>query len=238
MFAAGLALACSTPVATRLSADEADAATATLARAGIAADRRPLGDGSHSILVGVGDVERAHDALGKPGGVARSPTAAQLFEPRSVVPSRLSEQARLALGTAGDLERTLSALPGVLRARVHLALTERSPLAEPSGLPRPRASVLIVHEPNARPPDLEAVRALVAGAVPGLDASTVGVVIEIDSEVQPGQPLVRLGPLTVTHGARDVLRWVLGGFIGLQLGLLALVLVLWRKLRSTEANST
>src|SRR5690606_39535045 len=61
----------------------------------------------------------------------------------SIVPSRLAEHARWSLGVAGELERSLRAVDGVLTARVHLAVPPRDSLAPEAAPERPSAAVLV-----------------------------------------------------------------------------------------------
>src|SRR6266540_2255324 len=90
-----------------------------------------------------------------------------------------ANQVLVALDEGGVLARSVEAIDAVVEARVHLALPPQDPLrTEPA--PPPRAAVLVKVRPGARArldPLAPGIQALVAGAVAGLDAAAVAVVI-------------------------------------------------------------
>ena len=122
------------------------------------------------------------------------------FEKNGLIPSATAERARLMAGLGAALARTLEAVDGVLRARVHVMLPDTangtlSPTKEP---PAPTAPVLIVHtaapldsatpsQPPAnvaattvvRPITADDVKRLVAAAVEGLELDAVTVVYSL-----------------------------------------------------------
>src|SRR5690606_27921223 len=89
------------------------------------------------------------------------------------------------------------------------------------------------------PPDAEALRALVAGAVQGMDPAQVAI-LQLPSEATGASPtpLVALGPITVTEGSAWALKAILAGSLALHV-LLALVLlaVLRRTRRPRRAKA-
>ena len=100
----------------------------------------------------------------------------QVFKKEGFVSSPLEERARLIYGLSQELSRTISAIDGVVIARVHLAVPEADPLAdepEPSS-----ASVFIKHRSGI---DLSAqsgqIKALVVNSVEGLTYDNVTVAL-------------------------------------------------------------
>src|SRR5579859_139824 len=111
-------------------------------------------------------------------------------------------------------ERTLSAIEGVLGARVHLSLPDPDPLREG---PRPKAtaSVLLKHRGTTPPIDAHEVKRLVAGAAPGLLPDDVAVVM-VPRPAPSGsgdRSLSRLGPISATRGSVGLLRIIAAGVL-------------------------
>ena len=167
--------ACRQPVVTHRAEVEANAALEALAGAGIDAHKVDAGRDGFDVTVPAGSLERALAIL-HAAGLPRPEGAgfATLFADPGLVPTGVEERARYQRALAGELAHTLEALDGVREARVHLALPV--PATGPGRAPAPpapaKASVLLSARPGTgaglrgREP---AVRALVAGAVVGLD---------------------------------------------------------------------
>ncbi len=137
-----------------------------------------------------------------------APGFAAVFAKGSVVPTPAEDRARLLQALSGELSRSVEALDGVVEARVHVALPPDDPLR---GTATPaRGSVLVKVRAGARPAvetQAGGIRALVAGAVPGLEAAQVAVVISESPAVPraaphraPLRPLF-LGVATAAAGA-------------------------------------
>lgn len=149
---------------------------------------------------------------------ARSLTRELVNQP-GLVESPTAERARQLEGVEGDLEQALESLDGVASAAVELAV----PLtAARAGQPQPpaRAAVLLRVQPDVQKHMVEqrdALRGLVAGAVEGLRAEDVTLVIDAAQ--------VRSPTLVQTVGPPKALVWALlvamlafaGGFIFLLL---------------------
>jgi type III secretion protein J len=117
-----------------------------------------------------------------------APGLGEVFGKPGMVPTPMEERARYLHALSGELARSVEAIHGVAEARVHLALAPDDPLRT-AAAPPPRAAVLVKVRPGLRgrvDPMVDGIRALVAGAVAGLDAATVSVVL---SEAAPA-PLV------------------------------------------------
>ncbi len=243
---AAIALAgCSSSVLHGIDERAANEATAALERAGIGAEKLPEETAAaagttatFTVRVATGDANRAIDllhALGLPRERRRG--FAETYGQPSLIPTPSEERARYLNATAGEIEKTLETMDGVLGARVHLVLEEADPLAL-EGRPREpaRAAVLIRARPGAPGIAEGDVQRLVAGSVAGLDAESVAVVVTAatDPPQAAGAALAPLGPLRITTGTRPVLIGLLSGALAL-LGLMAgLLLVLARRLAALE----
>jgi type III secretion protein J len=108
-----------------------------------------------------------------------APGLGEVFGKPGLVPTPMEERARYLHALSGELARSVEAIDGVAEARVHLALAPEDPLRAQAA-PPPRAAVLVKVRPGLRArvePMTDGIRALVAGAVAGLEAATVSVVV-------------------------------------------------------------
>jgi type III secretion protein J len=229
------------PVATNLDEPDANRVLAALERNGVAADKNadPDEEGRFSIEVGRGDATFAISVMTREElPPRRSPGLLDAIGKNSLVPGRGDEQAKLTVGIAGELERTLIALDGVIDARVHLALPRRDPLEALTNELAPTAAVLLKYRSQAPPLSADEIRQLVSGAVPGLAPANVTVVSKaIEGEVnRKGTELVLLGPLTTTRSSLPYLRWMIGAVALLNACMVALLIALWLRMRSVTAK--
>ena len=240
----GAMAACSTNILHGIDERAANEATAALERAGIGAEKLPDegassgSSASYTIRVAHGDGTRAVDllaALGLPRDKRRG--FAETYGQPSLIPTPSEERARYLDATAGEIERTLETVDGVVSARVHLVLEETDPLAvDAKPKSAARAAVLLKARPGAAPIAAADVQKLVAGSVAGLDATAVSVVVT--SAADPGEvtaaALAPLGPLRLSPGTRPLLVGAVVAVL-LVLALLAtLLLVTARRLAALE----
>jgi len=161
-----------------------------LDEAGIHAEkeRDEGGEGTWRVEVDAADAGRAHRILAERElPRSRPPGFGEVFGKGSMVPTPTEERALYLHALSGELARSVEAIDGVIEARVHLALPSQDPLrAEPA--PPGRAAVLLKARAGTRP-RLEAlapgIQSLVAGAVAGLEAAAVSVVV---AEAAPPAP--------------------------------------------------
>jgi type III secretion system YscJ/HrcJ family lipoprotein len=236
---AAVAVACSVPISAGLDEAGASQVVVALEKGGIAAEKQrdPERENAYRVLVARDDAASALTVLAQEGLPPHdAPGVLDALGRGSLVPSRLSEQAKLIAGTSGELERTLRGVDGVVSVRVHLAVPPRDPLSLTGGAPEASASVLLRHRGAAPPLALLEVQRLVAGAVPGLAPAQVSVVMT------PAPPrthlaereLARFGPLTVTKSSMTPLRLVLGVAVLVNAVLLGCLAVLWTRSRRLE----
>jgi type III secretion protein J len=174
---------------------------------GISADKTPEDSqsGGYKITVARGDAARdfslleAHDLprRGQKG-------LAETFSAGGLLPSAVEERARLGAALSAELEHTLEGLPGVSSARVHLALPESDPLLGEGAHPRPTASVLLKTTQPLPVADAE-LKKLISGAVNGLQAADVSVVVASVPASPPAVAFEQVGPVRVAHESRATL---------------------------------
>ena len=233
------ALACSVPIAADLEEGHANRVVVALEENGVAASKEgdPVNEGRWQVSVAKDDASAAVAVLQRENlPPPQSPTLLGALGEGSLVPSRTAEHAKLVAGTAGELERSLRAIEGVLSARVHLAVPVKTALAGEVKDPDPTASVLIAYRganPPLAPPD---VQRLVAGAVPGLAGEKVNVVMTpLPAPPKPAdRELARLGPITVTRASMLPLRLVVGIAALLNVLLIGLLFALWTRMRRAQ----
>ena len=104
-------------------------------------------------------------ALGLPHDKRRG--FAETYGQPSLIPTPSEERARYLDATAGEIERTLETVDGVVSARVHLVLEEADPLAvDAKPKSAARAAVLLKARPGARPSPRPTCRSWSPGAWP------------------------------------------------------------------------
>ena len=229
---------CSVPVAANLEEADANQAVTMLEQSSLSAtkERDPEHEGRYRVTVLNADAANAIGLLARENLPPRSsPGVLEALGQGGVIPSRLAEQARWTTGVAGDLERSLRSLDGVLSARVHLAIPVKESLDVETEPQKPSASVLIRHR-NVTPPIAAGeVQRLVAGAVTGLLPEQVNVVMTPSPAAHgAAADAVHLGPLSVSRGAGAVLRASAALVVLLNLVLLAGIFYLWTRLRRSE----
>jgi type III secretion protein J len=235
--------ACSTNILHGIDERAANDATRALERAGIGAEKVAEDTGGVSggarftLKVPRGDGARALDLL-RALGLPREPRHgfSETYGQPSLIPTASEERARYAGALAGEIERTLEGVDGVVSARVHLVREEADPLAV-DAKPRAaaRAAVLLATRPGPKPLEREDVQRLVAGSVSGLDATAVAVVVTAAPELSvDGPALEAVGPLRVTPGSRGLLVGALSAGLALLALLTALLLVTARRLAALE----
>lgn len=238
----GLGLAaCNAAVAAGLDEGDANRIVVALDKAGVDGSKEvdPQVEGKFRVLVARDDVATALGAMRaeelprpRPAGVLDA------MDKGALVPSQAAEHARLVVGTAGDIERTLLAIDGVLAARVLLSLPEHDPLRDaPPG--KATASVFFEFRGSAPPLAEGAIQRLVAGGVAGLAPADVAVV----AISRPAQPratkaeLAHVGPIAVARGSQRALQGVLAGLVASALLLAAIILALALRLARLRAEA-
>jgi len=231
---------CSVPVAGALDETQANRIVVALDRAGVAAEKEsdPAAEGRFRVSVERDEAPRAIAALREEELPAPAPPGLlDAMGKGALIPSQLTEHAQYVSGLAGELERTLTTLEGVLTARVHLSLPDADPLRE---APRTKATAAVLLKYRGATPPIDAleVKRLIAGAAPGISPDDVAVVM-VSRPAPSGaadRGLAKLGPITTTHSSMRLLRAATGVVLAIAVALVATVLALWSRLRRLRAG--
>jgi type III secretion protein J len=232
----GLVCGCSVPIAGSLEDSEANRVVVALERARVSASKEldPTAEGKWRVEVERDDVPQALAVL-RDEELPRAPPPGLLdaLGKGALVPSEAAEHAQLIAGIAGELERSLQGVDGVLSARVHLSVpsVNPSPLREIVA-PHGSASVLLAHRGPTPPLSAESVQRLVAGGVVGLLPSDVAVVM-IARPAPPmttGTELGHVGPIAVARASMRKLQAALVVLLAIVATLAAALLALYARL--------
>jgi type III secretion protein J len=235
---------CNVPVASALDESDANRIVMALDRASVDATKEtdPTVEGKFRVTVARDDTPRAltlmrDEALPRP----RSQGLLDAMDKGALVPGQATEHAQLVVGLAGELERSLEGVDGVLSARVHLNVPAPDPLRD-GPLPKATASVLVEHRGSTPPIPSDAVQRLVAGGVAGLAPADVSVVlvsrpaVAVTAESQ----LVHVGPIAVARASALLLKVAMVVLVGLLMAFGASTLVFfgrWRRATQEAADA-
>jgi type III secretion system YscJ/HrcJ family lipoprotein len=235
------AVGCSVPIAGPLDDTEADRIVVALDRSSVDATKEPdpTVEGRWRILVGREEVPRAL-AIMREEELPRAvpPSLLDAIGKGSLVPSEAAEHAQLVAGLAGELERSLQGIEGVIRVRVHLNVPAPNTLRD-TILAHGSAAVLLEHRGSTPPLSAESVQRLVAGAVSGLVPSEVAVVMvsrPAPAGAAASAAVGHLGPIVVARASLRPLQAALVGLVALVALLAAATAVLRARLSRAQAE--
>jgi flagellar M-ring protein FliF len=159
------------PIYTGLSVQDVSRITAALAEAGITFD---VNEQRSAVMVPFGQTARARSLLAQKGLPNSSRAGYELFDQMgSIGLTSFMQEVTRVRALEGEIARTIQALDGVAAARVHLVL------ADPGSFRRerrdPSASVLLRLDERWQNSAAQAVRHIVAAAVPGMKIEQVNV---------------------------------------------------------------
>jgi type III secretory pathway lipoprotein EscJ len=142
----------------------------------------------------------------------------------------------VAAGIAGDLERSLESIDGVLSAHVHLSIPGPALLRDATG-PRPSAGVLLEHRGATPPLSADSVQRLVAGGVSGLLATDVAVIMVARPTLaaSASSDLAHVGPIAVARTSMRRLQAALVLLVAVVALLATATLVLYSQLNRARA---
>jgi type III secretion protein J len=235
---------CAVPVAAGLDDAEANRVVVALEQASVDAEKEPDPgvEGKWRVLAARDDVAQALGILqGEELPRHATPGVLDAVGKGSLVPSEAAERAQLVAGIAGDLQRSLEGVDGVLSARVHLSLPDPGSLRATGELVTTRgsASVLVEHRGATPPLSADSVQRLVAGAVAGLLPTDV-VVVMIPRPAPPGSAagLAHVGPIAVARASMRHLQAALVSLVALVALLAGATLVLYTRLQRALASAS
>jgi type III secretion protein J len=160
-----------------LSETEANEVMAALIEAGLSAEKLPGKEGTVSLSIEKSQFSRAISILNAEGlPHEKYAKMGDVFRKEGMISSPLEERARYLWALSQELSATISQIDGVIKARVHVVLPERSNGAEPA-LPS-SAAVFVKHKPGFVYDDvIPQVKRLVSNSIPGLSQEKVTVIV-------------------------------------------------------------
>ncbi|MCG8650826.1 MAG: type III secretion inner membrane ring lipoprotein SctJ [Pirellulales bacterium] len=160
---------------TNIGEKEANEMMAILQEHDIQCDKQSGDDGSWSVTVGPDSFAEAVEILSELGRPREKfVTMQDLFPQKGLVSSPAEQKIRLTYGREQALAKTISELPTVVSARVHLVLPDITALGKP--LQPSSASVVVIHYPNTETENLTLlVKEIVIGGVPELKMDAISV---------------------------------------------------------------
>lgn len=208
-----------------LSERQANEMIAVLRTANIDADK-DVKEGQYSISTASGDFANAIRTLSSQGYPRETyDTMGKVFKREGFVSSPLEERARLLHAMSQEISNTLTNIDGVITARVHLNIPEKSPLAD-KPLPA-SAAVFIKFRPDR---DLSGqvtkIKALVVNSIEGLAYDNVTVAL-FPAEAMPAEAPKPQAMSGITHapGGTPLLAGAAAGILALGGG----GLLMWRR---------
>lgn len=235
-----LATGCAVPVAAALDEPDANRVIVALDGSGIDASKEvdPTTEGKFRVMVARDDVGRALATM-REEELPRAKSKGILDADKGqLVPSQQAEHAQIVAGLAGELEKSLGSIEGVLSARVHLAVPVREPLRD-GPQAKATASVLLEHRGSTPPIAPESIQRLVAGGAPGVLAADVAVIFVARPARAPGgrTDLAHVGPITVARGSMTMLKVAFVGLVAVVLALAGATLALWLKIAKLRRDA-
>lgn len=160
-----------------LSETEANEVMAALIEAGLSAEKLPGKEGTVSLSIEKSQFSRAISLLNAEGlPHEKYAKMGDVFRKEGMISSPLEERARYLWALSQELSATISQIDGVVKARVHVVLPERSSGAEPA-LPS-SAAVFIKHKPGFIYDDvIPQIKKLVSNSISGLSQEKVTVIV-------------------------------------------------------------
>ncbi len=227
-----LGVSCRTQLYRELTEEDANRVLEELARERIPARKISTDTrrGTWGVEVPDGAATRALSILGSRDVVRpRREGLSSLARGGSILPSPEEQRVRYYVALSAELERTLEALAGVQRARVHLALPgSADPFPSGAKLVPTRASVMLKVREREFDLQAEEIQSLVAGALVDMPRAEVAVVIQpVTPSPAPDLEWTELGPVLVSS------RWAWALVLAFWLPLIAAVVlaVLWVRSR-------
>lgn len=213
--------ACSSSVQlfTNLSEREANEVYSVLLRAGFPAEKH-LQDEAFVVQVPASMAGEALDLLASKGlPKDRKNSIDEIFPDDSMIASPLQEKARYLYALSQELERTLMTVDGVIEARVHIVLPERTVGVD--NLTPSSVAIFIKHnQASPFPAYVSQIRELVVSSIPsmrGRDALENVSIVAIPAEDRIEEPLALtwFGPLAIKSADRFYFLGLMYFLIGL-----------------------
>lgn len=136
-----------------------------------------LQDGGETIAVSQSELDQARLKVYAADSSLARDVGLEIFSGNDLGMTDFTQHVNLVRALQGELSRTISGLPGITDARVHIAIPEMSGGARARNL-KPQAAVTIksMAQGTLSPEQVSAIQQLVAAAIPGMTASEVAVI--------------------------------------------------------------
>jgi flagellar M-ring protein FliF len=185
---------------TGLTAQDVTRMTSALAEAGVTFD---VNEQRSAVLVPFGQAARARSLLAQKGLPSSSKAGYELFDQMgSMGLTSFMQEVTRVRALEGEIGRTIQALDGVAAARVHLVLPEAVPFRRERR--EPSASVLLRIDSRWQTSAAQAVRHIVAAAVPGMKVEQVSVASTDGRLMASGGDERNLGSLKLAEMERSM----------------------------------
>ncbi|MDB5798409.1 MAG: EscJ/YscJ/HrcJ family type secretion inner rane ring protein [Paucimonas sp.] len=189
-------------------------------------------EGMVKLMVEQSQVARAISVM-RTEGLPRERFAkmGEVFRKEGMISSPLEERARYLWALSQELSATINQIDGVVRARVHVVLPERSSGGDPA-MPS-SAAVFIKHKRGFNLDEsVPQVKRLVSNSIPGLVAERVSVVLLMAGQ-KPADVAAasntKVWGVTVPNQSASSLQWMLAALAGmLVVALAAAGALAWR----------
>jgi len=217
-----------------LDEQQANEVTAALQGAGIGAEKAPAANKKGwEVRVGSNDFPHAMQVLHDRGlPRARYASMCEIFKKEGFASSAIEERARYQCSLEQEIAHTLSQIPGVVDARVHIAMPERDPLGGDSKVSS--ASVMIFERPGSDLSNTEtAIKVTVKDGVQGLD-DVNKVTVKFISMTAPVAVDIKPRATGITPALSSISPLAIGIAVGVVI-LIALLVALLGRVRSRAA---
>lgn len=186
-----LASACQTELYRGLSQRDVNEMAAVLANNGINATREAVDANTFRLTVPEDQFHQAVEVLRRTGYPREAyQSLGDVFKGDGLIVSPYEQRVRMMFAQNQEMTRTISAIDGVVNARVHVVVPELDLRGQP--MTKPTASVVVQHRPNIDTGELSTkIRLLVANGVQGLDYRDVSIGFFVASD---GRPTAQVDP--------------------------------------------
>lgn len=177
---------CKSKLYSGLSERDANEIVMVLAEKGITSERSAEKDGGYTVTLD-GESIGAASALLATRGLPRQKydSFGSIFQNSQMVASSFEERARFMYALNQELAKSISQIPGVVDARVHVMLPESSPLDVSKK--KPRASVFVYHNPQVNlSGQISVIKMQIVNAVEGLNYEDVSVALFPSAQLTDG----------------------------------------------------
>jgi type III secretion protein J len=167
-----------TDLLSNMDEPQANDVISVLQQANLAAAKRPGVEATWTVTIGDADKFSQAVELLKSKGFPKTNfnNLGKVFQKSGLVSSPLEERARLMYAMAESISETLSKIPGVLTARVHVVLPENDPYAE-NNIPSSAAVFISYRAESNLEESVREIKYLVTNSIQGLSYDKVSMAL-------------------------------------------------------------